>query len=227
MASQQKPKKKLKWYEKEEEEIPEPPKITIKSPSKLRNEIHELKIKKKSVSNSTVTANSHISIKVLIFTHFDVFYIHLKKNGSVITAEHKIELAREMPIWDADFIESEGMFFSICSLFDAAFSDPDELKRLAIAKREAAFSAAKKEEEEKIAKNKSVTPTSEVNYEDIDLNAVEQFEELEKLEMNHLKYLLQIRKLKCGGNAMERAKRLFSVRGLAPSQYPKKIQAKH
>merc|ERR1712130_133269 len=189
-AGKLKPKRKIKWYEKEEEEIPEAPKIEIKSPATLRNEIHELKIKektKKSVSKSTATGkqpNSKFSIK----------------NGSVITAAHQIELAREKPIWDADFIESE---------------DPDELKRLAIAKREAEFAAAK-----------SVPPTAEINYDDIDLNAVERFEELEKLELNHLKYLLQVRKLKCGGNATERARRLFSVRGLEPSQYPKKIRAK-
>ena len=43
---------------------------------------------------------------------------------------------------------------------------------------------------------------------------------------NQFQYLLQIRSLKCGGNLEERSKRLFSVRGLSPDQYPKKIRAK-
>ena len=43
---------------------------------------------------------------------------------------------------------------------------------------------------------------------------------------NPFQHLLKIRGLKCGGNLEERSKRLFSVRGLLPDQYPKKICAK-
>jgi len=51
-------------------------------------------------------------------------------------------------------------------------------------------------------------------------------EQLQAFGLDHLKHLLQIRKLKCGGNLVERSKRLFTVRNLKPEDYPKKLRAK-
>lgn len=50
--------------------------------------------------------------------------------------------------------------------------------------------------------------------------------ELESFGLEVLKQALSSRGLKCGGTLSERASRLFSVRGLHPSQYPTKILAK-
>jgi len=50
-------------------------------------------------------------------------------------------------------------------------------------------------------------------------------EELQALGLLHLKHALESRGLKCGGSLEERASRLFSVKGLNPEQYPKKICA--
>jgi len=77
---------------------------------------------------------------------------------------------------------------------------------------------AKKE----VAKKSIETKT----YPEIDLNGIGSVDELETLELDHLKAELQRRGLKCGGMASERATRLWSVRGLKPAQYPKNIRAK-
>ncbi|KAE9551110.1 hypothetical protein FO519_005668 [Halicephalobus sp. NKZ332] len=59
----------------------------------------------------------------------------------------------------------------------------------------------------------------------IDLEDYSGPESLEKLGLEHLKHGLESRGLKCGGSLPERAQRLFSVKGLTPDQYPKKIRA--
>lgn len=69
-------------------------------------------------------------------------------------------------------------------------------------------------------------PLTKVDFIDINLAEVKSLNQLEQLGLDHLKYLLQIRKLKCGGNLSERAARLFSIRSLNPEDYPKKIRAK-
>ncbi|VEL36952.1 unnamed protein product [Protopolystoma xenopodis] len=46
------------------------------------------------------------------------------------------------------------------------------------------------------------------------------------VSLNVLKLSLQSRQLKCGGTALERAQRLFAVRGLTLEQYPDKLRAK-
>ena len=51
-------------------------------------------------------------------------------------------------------------------------------------------------------------------------------EELESLGLEVLKQALTCRGLKCGGTLSERAARLYSIRGLEPSNYPTKLLAK-
>ena len=95
---------------------------------------------------------------------------------------------------------------------------------MAIARREADFALAKKKEEE--AKLKSEEEKPKVDFSDIELEKVESPGDLEKLGLDHLKFLLQVRKLKCGGTLADRVNRLYSVKNLTPEQYPKKIRAK-
>jgi len=64
---------------------------------------------------------------------------------------------------------------------------------------------AKREEEEKI---------SHQSFERIDLDEFGSSAELEKLGMDHLKFDLEARNLKCGGTVRERAERLLSVKGI-------------
>ncbi|CAD5230966.1 unnamed protein product [Bursaphelenchus xylophilus] len=79
-----------------------------------------------------------------------------------------------------------------------------------------------KVEEKKVEDEKPKEPE---NYDPVDLNAYESAEDLEKLGLGHLKHALEERGLKCGGTLPERAQRLFSVKGLDPQDYPKKIKA--
>jgi len=60
----------------------------------------------------------------------------------------------------------------------------------------------------------------------IDLNNYNSPKELQSLGLEALKYNLQILGCKCGGNLEERAKRLFSLKGLEYRDYPKKALAK-
>uniref|UniRef100_A0A1I8A5X1 Replication stress response regulator SDE2 n=1 Tax=Steinernema glaseri TaxID=37863 RepID=A0A1I8A5X1_9BILA len=62
-------------------------------------------------------------------------------------------------------------------------------------------------------------------FERINLDEMEDVESLEALGLDHLKFELESRNLKCGGNLSERAKRLFSVKGLTPDKYPKNVKA--
>ncbi|VDM18434.1 unnamed protein product [Hydatigera taeniaeformis] len=69
-------------------------------------------------------------------------------------------------------------------------------------------------------------PSEAVSITDSVLDAASSAVELESYGLEVLKQALSCRGLKCGGTLSERANRLFSVRGLDPSQYPAKILAK-
>ncbi|VDD80103.1 unnamed protein product [Mesocestoides corti] len=69
-------------------------------------------------------------------------------------------------------------------------------------------------------------PTCVPSITDEALNAASSSKDLESYGLERLKQSLVNRGLKCGGTLSERAARLFSVRGLEPSQYPTKIIAK-
>ncbi|KAF8571635.1 hypothetical protein P879_02959 [Paragonimus westermani] len=61
---------------------------------------------------------------------------------------------------------------------------------------------------------------------DSDLETVSDATSLESFGLEVLKESLSSRGLKCGGTLSERARRLFSVRGLPPEEYPAKLRAK-
>ncbi|VDM27589.1 unnamed protein product [Toxocara canis] len=78
------------------------------------------------------------------------------------------------------------------------------------------------------ASNGSVRSTCEkeaIEYTSVNLDEYDSADALCSLGLNHLKHALEVRGLKCGGSLAERAARLFSVRGLAPDQYPKSARA--
>lgn len=192
-------KKTKKWYEKDEPEPEKPKPMAVKSPAMLRNEVAEdhaksVLAKKFGKGPINLTELSKESVQI--------------KNGSVVNAPKHAQIQKERKIWDTDFCET---------------TDPDELKQIAIAKREREYQAQQ-------AKTKATTeaipekPTQE--FSDINLGEIESMEQLHALGLDHLKHLLQIRKLKCGGNLVERSKRLFTVRNLKPADYPKKLRAK-
>ena len=102
------------------------------------------------------------------------------------------------------------------------YLDPVILKEIAIARREKAYA-------EKLAKEAEQNPPieeKELLFDDINIDVIGNVDDLKKLGLDHLKHLLKIRKLKCGGNLDDRAARLFSIKGLAPENYPKKIKQK-
>ncbi|VDK35520.1 unnamed protein product [Taenia asiatica] len=70
------------------------------------------------------------------------------------------------------------------------------------------------------------TLTESASITESTLEAASSAIELESFGLEVLKQALSSRGLKCGGTLSERANRLFSVRGLDPSQYPAKILAK-
>merc|ERR1712217_565851 len=55
----------------------------------------------------------------------------------------------------------------------------------------------------------------------IDLNAIESVEDLEKIGMDQLKAELQVYGMKCGGNLKERAQRLFLLKSCSLSDLPR------
>lgn len=63
--------------------------------------------------------------------------------------------------------------------------------------------------------------TQPVVVEPLDLNCFSSAAELEMLGLDRLKGALMAINVKCGGTLQERASRLFSLKGLDPSEYPK------
>ena len=85
-----------------------------------------------------------------------------------------------------------------------------------------------KKDEEPVKKKqveKEKAPSPPKDFPPVDLDSYNSVSELEALGLDHLKHALEARCLKCGGNLQERASRLFSVKGLAPEEYPKNIKA--
>jgi len=199
---EEKPVKKKKWYEIDEEPIVEPKKVepVVLAPSELRSKQFKERLNKESIKlfgKSTEQLDKDPQVVL--------------QNGSVRVASHKIELDEEAPIWDPRFDESQ---------------DPTILKELAIAHRNEMHKI--KQENLKIEaelKNAAAKP-NECVFENIDLEKVDSIDHLLDFSFDHLKFALSQRKLKTGGTLKERAARLFSVKGLAPDQYPKKIRAK-
>uniref|UniRef100_A0A7E4VTN2 Replication stress response regulator SDE2 n=1 Tax=Panagrellus redivivus TaxID=6233 RepID=A0A7E4VTN2_PANRE len=72
---------------------------------------------------------------------------------------------------------------------------------------------------------KVVEKAEKKDFPAVNLDSIGNAAELEALGLDHLKHALEARGLKCGGTATERAARLFSVKGLTPDKYPKKIRA--
>jgi splicing factor 3A subunit 3 len=64
------------------------------------------------------------------------------------------------------------------------------------------------------------------NNNDIDLDSYTSARDLEAVGTGRLRAVLELRGLKAGGTAPERAKRLWSTRGLAFEEIPKKLKAK-
>ncbi|KAH7730037.1 hypothetical protein AAVH_02525 [Aphelenchoides avenae] len=85
--------------------------------------------------------------------------------------------------------------------------------------------AADKALEAKAASEKIEKKAEVKDFPPVDLDQYKSSTELESLSVDHLKHALEARGLKCGGSLQERASRLFSVKGLKPEQYPKKIRA--
>ena len=63
-------------------------------------------------------------------------------------------------------------------------------------------------------------------FQSIDLDLYSKAEELESLGLDELKMTLTSLGMKCGGTLQERAKRLFSVKGLKPEEIPTALLAK-
>ena len=59
----------------------------------------------------------------------------------------------------------------------------------------------------------AATPKEAINYGDIDLAEVNDAIQLEHYGMEHLKWALESRGLKCGGNLQERCRRLLMTKG--------------
>jgi len=68
-------------------------------------------------------------------------------------------------------------------------------------------------------------PVEKIDYPSIDLSEFDSAEKLHSLGLDHLKHALESHGLKCGGTLEQRAERLFSVKGLKPKDYPKKLLA--
>ena len=89
-------------------------------------------------------------------------------------------------------------------------------------------SKAEEKNTPKQSKNKETAGSSKDEKKDfpaVNLDDYSDAKSLEDLGLDHLKHALESRGLKCGGSLPERAQRLFSVKGLTPDQYPKKIRA--
>ena len=118
----------------------------------------------------------------------------------MVAPEAKIELEKEAEIWEDDFLETV---------------DPELIKEYQIQKRDKLYREQQekeaKEAEEKSKEAETAKPTQ--NFEDINLDDINDPIQLEFYGMDHLKFVLEAKGLKCGGNLQERCKRLFMTKG--------------
>jgi len=201
-------KKKKKWYENSsDEEAEEKKPIIVRPPSEVRKqqqiEKRDQKLKKKLGSQATASLNELEKPKFKI-----------EKGMVRVAAQADVALEPELEIWHDDFFEDV---------------DPSMLKEYQIFKRDQLHAEKKKKEAAVISTPppaEEKTSKETINFGDIDLADVNDAVQLEHYGMEHLKWLLESRGLKCGGNLQERCRRLLMTKGLAPDQYPKKIRAK-
>jgi hypothetical protein len=74
---------------------------------------------------------------------------------------------------------------------------------------------------------KAYVVVDDITPEALDLDQYSKVEQLEALGMDRLKSALMAMECKCGGSIQERAKRLFSLKGLERKDYPAKVRAKN
>ena len=74
---------------------------------------------------------------------------------------------------------------------------------------------------------KAYVVVDDITPEALDLDQYSKVEQLEALGMDRLKSALMAMECKCGGLIQERAKRLFSLKGLERKDYPAKVRAKN
>ena len=165
-----------------------------------------------------------------------------------VAAEADVALEPEMEIWHDDFLEDVdpavlkgffvgGKYWKLKrSNLEYQIYKRDQLHAEKM-KKEAATSST-------TTTAAAATTKEAINYGDIDLAEVNDAIQLEHYGMEHLKWALESRGLKCGGNLQERCRRLLmtkgknlthliliwklnlNITGLTPDQYPKKIRAK-
>lgn len=70
-----------------------------------------------------------------------------------------------------------------------------------------------------------VPPPAALSADPIDLNLYETAKDLESVGLEKLKLELTRLGLLCGGNALQRAERLFSTKGKTPDQFDQSILA--
>jgi hypothetical protein len=108
---------------------------------------------------------------------------------------------------------------SVLEGYDEDEEETEEEEEKPPSKAEAAF------DQELTDETPPVKPAP-VKVEPLDLDNFGSAEELEKLGLDRLKGALMAAGVKCGGTLQERANRLFSLKGLEPEDYPKKLLAK-
>ena len=110
---------------------------------------------------------------------------------------------KEAEIWEEGFLEEV---------------DPELIKLYQIEKRDRLYKeeqeAKKAAEQPKNNEEPESTKTTEPkSFSDIDLEDITDPQSLEWYGMEHLKFVLESKGLKCGGSIQERCKRLFSTKG--------------
>lgn len=78
-----------------------------------------------------------------------------------------------------------------------------------------------------IQEQHNATKAKFVEPEPLDLTPFQSAVELEALGLDRLKSALMALQVKCGGSLSERATRLFSLKGVARHEYPRKVRSKH
>ena len=121
----------------------------------------------------------------------------------MVAPEATVELEKEAEIWEDDFLETV---------------DPELIKEYQIQKRDQLYreqqekEAKEAEEKSKEAESAKAEKTIQ-NFEDINLDDINDPIQLEFYGMDHLKFVLEAKGLKCGGNLQERCKRLLMTKG--------------